>query len=116
MKLLDYNLPTTQLSLKYNSINEVEELIVEWGYSKGILPDPDPRAQGLKTTEELRELADAIEADDWYEARDAIGDIFVTLVMQCGYWDLNMQECIEAAYEEIKGRTGKMVDGQFVKD
>jgi NTP pyrophosphatase (non-canonical NTP hydrolase) len=100
----------------YHNIDEVEELIIEWGEEKGILPNPDPLAQLDKTIEEVRELGDAILDQDEAGARDAIGDIVVTLIMQCGYWGFDLQECLEAAYSEIKCRTGKMVDGQFVKD
>jgi hypothetical protein len=28
---------------------------------------------------------------------------------------MNINECVEAAYAEIKGRTGKMVNGVFIK-
>ena len=47
---------------------------------------------------------------------DAIGDIFVTLVMQTQAWNCTMAECVEGAYNVISKRTGKMVDGVFVKD
>jgi hypothetical protein len=47
---------------------------------------------------------------------DAIGDIFVTLVMQTNAWNISMNECVQGAYDVIKQRTGKMVNGQFVKD
>ena len=47
---------------------------------------------------------------------DAIGDIYVTLVMQTGVWGLEMEECVEYAYTQIKDRKGKMVDGIFVKE
>jgi hypothetical protein len=29
---------------------------------------------------------------------------------------LDFQGCLQAAYDEISGRTGKMIGGQFVKD
>ena len=98
------------------SLNNLELAITEWGYEKGILPNPSAKAQWQKTLEEVYELADAIDTDDLDEARDAIGDIFVTLVMQCNAWDLTMEECVEQAYNTIAKRTGKMVDGVFVKD
>lgn len=98
------------------NLHDLEESIIDWGYDKGILPDPDPVAQFEKTAEETIELAHAIDAKDIDEIRDAIGDIVVTLIMQCGAWELTLEECLEAAYNEIKGRTGQMVDGVFVKD
>ena len=98
------------------SIDSITNNIIEWGNQKGILPDPEPLAQLDKTKEEVAELETAIYKRDDVEAKDAIGDIYVTLVMQAEAWGFTMNECIESAYNEIKDRTGKMVDGQFVKD
>lgn len=94
----------------------LEEKIVDWGHEKGILPNPDPVAQFKKTLEEVEELAIGIDNKDVAEVKDAIGDIIVTLIMQAEAWDLNIQECMQSAYDEIKGRTGSMIDGVFVKD
>lgn len=103
-------------------IDQYEEYIIDWGVEKGILHD-DHRmdqawqlAQANKSQEELDELFDAIGNVDRDEAIDAIGDVFVTLVMQAQLWDASMEECIEQAYNTIIKRTGKIVDGQFVKD
>ena len=94
--------------------------IRQWEFDKGILghepTQKAKRAQALKTVEEVQELLDAIDSDDRDAARDAIGDICVTLIMQCEMWDTGLGSCLYDAYQEIKGRTGKMVDGQFVKD
>ena len=97
-------------------LNSLDELIVKWGYDKGILPHPNPMAQFTKTLEEVAELGSAIQAEDRAEVMDAIGDIVVTLVMQCEAWDLTLSECVGSAYTTIAGRTGRMVDGVFVKD
>jgi len=48
--------------------------------------------------------------------KDAIGDIMVTLIIQCKMQGMDLQDCLESAYNVIKNRTGKMVDGVFVKD
>jgi NTP pyrophosphatase (non-canonical NTP hydrolase) len=98
------------------NLNTLEENIIDWGNAKGILPNPEPVAQFRKTIEEVEELADAIDARDVDGVKDAIGDIIVTLIMQAEAWDTNIQECLNIAYDQIKGRTGKMVDGVFVKD
>ena len=98
------------------SIDELTKAIETWGTGKGILPHPNPIAQFKKTQEEVTELHDGIKKEDLDEIKDAIGDIFVTLVMQTKAWNLTMAECIESAYDVIKMRTGKMVDGQFIKD
>lgn len=98
------------------SLIALEENIVGWGHDKGILPNPDPVAQFGKTIEEVQELAIGIDAKDEEAVKDAIGDIIVTLIMQAEAWDTSIQECMQMAYDTISKRTGKMVDGVFVKD
>ena len=98
------------------NLNKLETKIIKWGTDKGILPHPNSISQYRKTLEEVEELAIGIDRMDKDEIRDAIGDIFVTLVMQAQAWDMDMQECVEAAYNEIKGRKGEIVNGVFVKN
>ena len=50
------------------------------------------------------------------EIIDAIGDIFVTIVIQAQLQKLDFSDCVQSAYDVISKRTGKMIDGQFVKD
>ena len=97
-------------------INELEQEIIKWGEEKGILPNPNKVKQLQKTQEEVDELRDAIANDDKVEVKDAIGDIVVTLIMQCQGWNLSLEECIQSAYNVISKRTGKMINGVFVKD
>lgn len=97
-------------------MNYLIQMIEQWGESKGILPDPHPMAQWSKTDEEVMELREAILAGNKEEVKDAIGDIVVTLIMQCKAWDLNLVDCTQHSYTIIAQRTGKMVDGVFVKD
>lgn len=98
------------------SIDELTKAIENWGMEKGILPHPNPIAQFKKTQEEVNELLDGIKKEDLDEIKDAVGDIFVTLVMQTKAWNLSMNECVQSAYDVISQRTGKMVNGQFIKD
>lgn len=102
-----------------NTIEELEQLIVKWGVDRNIL---GPTGEGTrekqwhKTAEEVDELHDAIMTDDITAARDAIGDIIVTLIMQASLWNLSLHECLLAAYNEIKDRKGRMQNGIFVKE
>lgn len=98
--------------------------IIGWGYDKGIQCThykeyelQDVRiAQLMKTREEVDELYQAIVDKNSVEVQDAIGDIIVTLIMQAELWDCDIEDCLNMAYYTISKRTGKMVDGQFVKD
>ena len=95
---------------------ELEHAVEEWAKNKGILDKATPMAQALKTLEETTELCTAINANDRTEFIDAMGDIMVTLIIQAKMQDITLEECLESAYNVISKRTGKMVNGQFVKD
>lgn len=93
-----------------------ETEIIHWAEQRGILPNASRMAQACKTLEEVAELIQAIHDDDMDAIRDAIGDIYVTIVIQAAANQMSLVECSDAAWDEIKGRTGRMVGGQFVKD
>lgn len=95
---------------------ELEPLVIEWAKQKGIIENGTPKAQAMKTWEETDELITAIEQDNRAEVIDALGDILVTIIIQAEMQGLSLEECLESAYNVIAKRTGKMVDGQFVKD
>jgi NTP pyrophosphatase (non-canonical NTP hydrolase) len=98
------------------SYNELEALVIAWAAQKGILENGTPRAQAMKTWEETDELIQAIENNDRAEVIDALGDILVTIIIQAEMQGLKLTECLESAYNVISKRTGKMVNGQFMKD
>jgi NTP pyrophosphatase (non-canonical NTP hydrolase) len=96
--------------------NQLETLVIEWAENKGILEKATTAAQANKTMEECQELIDAIQDDNREEIADALGDILVTIIIQAKMQNMSLVECLEGAYNIIAKRTGKMVNGQFVKD
>ena len=52
----------------------------------------------------------------YYEAFLAIGDSVVVLTNLSKLVGYDIESCIQSAYDEIFNRTGRMVDGTFVKD
>jgi NTP pyrophosphatase (non-canonical NTP hydrolase) len=98
------------------SYGELETLVIVWAHQKGILDNGTPRAQATKTMEEVQELIDAIDTNNKAEIEDALGDILVTIIIQAEMQGVSLKNCLEGAYNIISKRTGKMVDGQFVKD
>ena len=96
--------------------NELEALVIAWATQKGIFENGTYKAQAMKTWEETDELITAIENNDRAEVIDALGDILVTIIIQAEMHELSLVDCLESAYNVISKRTGKMVDGQFVKD
>jgi len=94
----------------------LEERVLMWAENKGILDNAEPINQGLKTLEEVNELLTGIVTDDREEIKDAFGDILVTIIIGAELQGLNLLDCLESALNIIEKRTGKMVNGQFVKD
>jgi NTP pyrophosphatase (non-canonical NTP hydrolase) len=111
-------------------------LIEQWGRDRGILDNSTPLGQSRKTVEEVRELVEAATMYSCYtisrgagetgedyrkealdDIADAIGDIFVTLVMVAGCAKLDINACVAQAYSAIKDRKGYLrPDGVFVKE
>jgi NTP pyrophosphatase (non-canonical NTP hydrolase) len=90
--------------------------ILEWAKPKGLLnPDFAPK-QFIKLVEEVGELANAILKDNKAEQIDALGDIQVVLNILAEQLGFDLDECLKSAYEEIKNRTGKTINGTFIKD
>lgn len=116
------------------TLQELVDAIRQWGRDKGIT---GPQGKGTllgqlgKTQEELDETRTAADLHIQGvekmvrkgevklvrdELEDGIGDTGVTLILAAEMAGMRFEDCLLAAYNEIKGRTGTMVDGQFVKD
>jgi len=149
--------------MKNLQLTELQPLIIEWAKNKNLLFSENAPKQRLKIIEECGELAQAILKNDVQLQKDAIGDIFVVLVILAEQlnvkieyrgssmslisneekilyllnesirWDsvddslcylqdlslnlkLDLTECANIAWNEIKNRTGQTVNGTFIKD
>tara|TARA_R110000823_G_scaffold42035_1_gene110339 strand:- start:221 stop:679 length:459 start_codon:yes stop_codon:yes gene_type:complete len=96
----------------YVMFNEIRA----WAQERGLYAKGDAKTQYLKLIEEAGELGRAILKNDLAEQEDAIGDMVVVLVNLSELIDIPIEQCIESAYDVISKRTGKMVNGTFVKD
>ena len=90
--------------------------IRDWAEYRGIYAEGDPKTQYIKLMEEAGELGRAILKQDKEEQKDAIGDMVVVLTNLAELLDMPIEECVESAWNVISKRTGKMVNGTFVKD
>lgn len=95
-------------------MNELIKQVEQWSKDKG-LDQSESSKQALKFFEEAGEIAAALARNDMDEFKDAIGDTIVTLIILAQQQGTNVEECLELAYDVIKGRTGMMIDGVFVK-
>ena len=89
--------------------------IRDWADERGLYDKGDTKTQFCKLMEEAGELGRAILKDNQVEFVDAIGDMVVVLTNMAMLGGTSIETCIDAAYDEIKNRKGKMVNGTFVK-
>ena len=109
--------------LDYDTNNTFSELITkvnEWADDRN-LKQADPKIQWMRITEEVGEIRDVLLKPTKFTEpqaalKDAIGDTLVTIIVLAHQLDLDVTECLSIAYEEIKNRKGKMVNGTFVKE
>jgi NTP pyrophosphatase (non-canonical NTP hydrolase) len=117
----DENNPCTcepQFSKRINKYLEPSQfdLIREWADERGLYENGDTKTQALKLVEEVGETCRAILKEDFDEVIDGIGDCVVVLTNLAELQGVSIETCIDAAYQEIKNRKGKMVNGTYKKD
>jgi len=95
---------------------KMKDLILKWADERGLLVQGNERNQLIKLMEEVGELSSAILKDKPSEVKDALGDIQVVLIILSNQLGYDLDECLQDAYNVIKNRTGKKVNGIFVKD
>lgn len=93
----------------------LKPLVEQWFVDRG-LDKRDGSGQLEKLQEEVDELKQAYIEVNREEEIDAVGDILVVLIGYCLQRELDIEECLSVAYNVIKNRTGKVVNGVFVKD
>jgi len=95
---------------------ELDYNITNWANDKNLLFGGYHPQQFMKVMEELGETARAVLKGDEDAVIDGIGDTFVTLIILSRQLGLNPVKCLNVAWDEIKDRTGKTIDGSFIKD
>lgn len=129
IKLADYyNVPASYLMglpdglIRYidrlgnMTFESLRDAIIQWGYVRNIISPKNTSKQFMKVTEELGELAEGINKDNQGQIKDSLGDILVTLIILSRDLDVDLLDCLRGAYDVIKDRTGKTVNGIFVKE
>ena len=115
-----FNNPALDELYEVTNKNLVEDfnfnLIRDWAKQRGLYDKGNAHTQYVKLQEEAGELAKALLKDDQDEVIDAIGDMVVVLTNLAHLRGVNIETCIATAYDVISKRTGKMINGTFVKD
>ena len=111
------------------NFEELQKLTLDWSKDKDLLHAENADKQFMKFIEEVFEFKTEYDIF-WHEverqggiSREMInslllemGDIFVTLIVLCRQIGIEPIKCLDMAYEKIKGRTGKTINGVFVKE
>ena len=100
-------------------MNELIQNVLQWGIDKNIIGTDGKGTrygQADKMLEEANETHMAVNTNDLRDVKDGIGDTVVTLILLADMYGWTLEECLQVAYDVISKRTGKMVDGVFVKD
>jgi NTP pyrophosphatase (non-canonical NTP hydrolase) len=98
------------------SYANIEMKIIQWAEARLIIPNAKPYTQLMKAVSEMGELCDAELKGQMPLIKDGVGDVLVCLINYCALKDINLVNCIEEAYEQIKDRKGTTLpDGTFVK-
>jgi len=95
--------------------DEIMHDVVVWGRDKKI---DDPVMQFAKMNEEVGELAHELTRARFHNSavEDALGDIFVTLIILADILGYDLHDCLQEVYETIKNRSGHTSHGSFIKD
>lgn len=95
-------------------MQELIEKVNTWFEDRNLIKGSTDKDQVLKLMQELGELSDhACKGED---IRDDLGDMLVVMLNIMKRNNFTMEECLQIAYNDIKDRKGKMIDGIFVKE
>ncbi|MDU5807030.1 MAG: MazG-like family protein [Peptoniphilus harei] len=104
---------------------KLSKKIIKWADDKDLLHEENADKQFMKFVEEVFEFKTEMDnelsytdpyVDEAVERMELeMGDIFVTLIILCEQLGINVIECLEKAYKKIEARTGKTINGTFVK-
>ena len=104
------------MSKEVKPLSELVALIQNWAWDRSLIGGSTTNAQMLKLMEEVGELAGGVCKDKADVIKDSIGDAFVVLTIIAAQMGWSIEECVQTAYEEIKDRKGRMIQGVFVKE
>jgi NTP pyrophosphatase (non-canonical NTP hydrolase) len=90
------------------------ESIIKWHYDRNLIEGSTDKDQTLKLLQELGELSDSVCKGK--DISDDLGDMMVVMINIMERNNITMADCLTKAYNDIKDRKGRMVDGVFIKE
>ena len=100
------------------TFEELHEAIIQWAEDRNMIKQDrlTVLAQFAKVSEEQGELSAGINKNDEDKTKDSLGDIMVTLIILAQDLNFDLLDCLNSAYNVIKDRKGKTINGVFVKE
>ena len=95
-------------------LEQYEKLIEQWHRDRNLIDGATDKDQVCKLIQEVGELSDNVCKGR--DVSDDIGDCIVVLINIAVRNGLTLEQCMAQAYNDIKDRKGRMVDGIFVKE
>ncbi len=113
-----YKVPLSYLQGEPMNFEELHEAIIQWAEDRNMIKKDrlTVLAQFAKVSEEQGELSAGINKNDREKIEDSLGDILVTLIILSRDLNVDLLDCLRGAYNVIKNRKGKTINGVFVKE
>jgi len=97
-----------------SNMEDLVNKVSQWHRDRNLIDGSDDKSQTLKLLQELGELSDSVCKEK--PILDDIGDMLVVMINLCERNGVTLEECLQVAYDDIKDRKGRMVDGVFIKE
>lgn len=98
------------------TFEELHEAIIQWAEDRNMISPKNATRQYMKVSEEHGELSAGINKNDKEKIKDSLGDSLVTLIILAQDLNFDLLDCLNSAYNVIKDRKGKTINGVFIKE
>jgi|TARA_R110002167_G_scaffold92615_4_gene248737 NTP pyrophosphatase (non-canonical NTP hydrolase) len=95
-------------------LNDLVQAVEKWHEDRNLIDGATDKDQVCKLIQEMGELSDNVCKGN--DIRDDLGDMMVVMINIMKRNNITLEDCLQVAYNDIKDRKGRMVDGIFVKE
>lgn len=97
-------------------MTEKRKKVIDWANERNLIHEENAKTQFIKLIEEVGEMGKSLLKNNKEQLKDDFGDVQIVLIILAEQLGIDLDECLELAYNEIKDRKGKMIGGSFVKE
>jgi NTP pyrophosphatase (non-canonical NTP hydrolase) len=98
------------------TMTEKRKKVIDWANERNLIHEENAKTQFIKLIEEVGEMGKSLLKNNKEQLKDDFGDVQIVLIILAEQLGIDLDECLELAYNEIKDRKGKMIGGSFVKE